>query len=111
MLIETKVDGESAAPAKGRRGSVKPWHAVTIAARTDACAAAQACKGKRFLSKDAPRLPLENCDAARCECKYRHFDDRRGSARREKEKGAPPKMGAQGAQHDRRHRRGRRQTD
>lgn len=108
MLIETKVDVESAAPAKGRRGSVQPWHAVTITARPDACAAAQACKGKRFLSKGAPRLPLEKCDAARCDCKYRHYDDRRGSSRREMEKGAPPKMGAQP---NRRQRQGRRTTD
>lgn len=60
----------------------KRWHAVAVTAGTDACAAAKACKGKRFLSKDAPSLPLEGCDAARCDCKYRHFDDRRGAARR-----------------------------
>jgi hypothetical protein len=108
MLIETKVDVERPAKAKVRRGSIQPWHAVMIAAPASACAAAHACKGKRFLSDDAPRLPLEKCDATRCECKYRHFADRRGPPRREKEKGAARK---EREQRNRRNSRGRRATD
>ena len=108
VLIETKADAEPGAPAKARRGPVQPWHAVTIAAPPSACAAARACKGKRFLSKDAPWLPLAECDATRCPCKYRHFADRRGPPRRHDEKGAAPTVKKEG---NRRSTRGRRAVD
>jgi hypothetical protein len=65
------------------------WHAVAIVPTPTACAAAQACKDKRFLSAEAPRLPLKGCDAARCDCRYGHFDDRRRGPRRGASKGVP----------------------
>jgi hypothetical protein len=106
VLIETKFDLEHSARMKVRRVSRHRWHAVTIAAPANACAAAQACKGKRFLSGDAPGLPLVECDAAkRCECKYRHYDDRRGDSRRQGNKGAEQ----QGREQS--NRRGRRASD
>lgn len=108
MLLETKVETEPPAPAQSRRGSRQPWHAVTIAAPASACGAAQACKGKRFLSRDAPRLPLAECDATRCDCVYRHYDDRRAEARREDEKAAAP---AAREKINRRVSRGRRASD
>ena len=108
MLLETKVEEEISTPAKVRRVSRQPWHAVTIAAPASACGAAQACKGKRFLSRDAPRLPLAECDSTRCDCVYRHYDDRRGALRREDEKVAPP---AARETTNRRVSRGRRATD
>jgi hypothetical protein len=108
VLLETKIDVEPGAPAKARRGSIQPWHAVTITASSRSCAAAQACKGKRFLSKDAPRLPLAECDATRCECKYRHFADRRGAPRRHEDKGAAPAVRKDS---NRRNTRGRRAVD
>jgi hypothetical protein len=63
------------------------WRSVAIIGPTTACAAAQMCKGKRYLCSEAPRLPLQGCDASRCDCKYRHFEDRRGAPRRAEEKG------------------------
>ena len=87
MLIETKGHEDEAARAKPQAD--KRWHAVSIAAAAGACEAARACKGKRFLSREAPRLPLPECDAARCECKYRHYADRRGGPRRGDERGVP----------------------
>ena len=108
MLIETKVDPQHPVPARAQRRSGKHWHAVSITGPSNACAAAQACKGKRYLSSEAPRLPLEGCDAARCECRYRHFADRRGDPRREDETAA--KQEARKG-NDRRTSRGRRATD
>jgi hypothetical protein len=108
VLLETKIDAEPPAPAKVRRGSIQPWHAVTIAAPASACQAAQACKGKRYLSRDAPRLPLAECDTAQCECKYRHFPDRRGSTRRHDEMGGAPQVRDKNS---RRTSRGRRAVD
>lgn len=59
-----------------------PYHAVSISAKGGMCDAAKECKGKRFLSADAPQLPLAGCDAANCACKYAHHDDRRAGPRR-----------------------------
>jgi hypothetical protein len=108
VLLETKIDAEPAVPVKVRPGSIQPWHAVAIAAPASACAAAQACKGKRFLSRDAPQLPLAECDTTQCECKYRHFPDRRGPPRRHDEKGAAPQVRDK---NNRRISRGRRPVD
>ena len=69
--------------------SVKePWKAVAILADDSACAAAKELQGKRFLSRNAPRLPLPECTKQdRCECKYRHLRDRRGPPRRTGDEG------------------------
>ncbi len=53
------------------------WHAVSIKPGTKACEAALKAEGLRFLAKDAPRLPLADCDSSACACRYRHHDDRR----------------------------------
>jgi hypothetical protein len=104
VLIETKSNPPDE-PAK--RQPRNRWHAVTLVAPNGACAAVAAYKGKRFLSADAPRLPLPQCDAARCNCKYRHYQDRRGGPRRADEKGAPAGRSTQ----NRRAQRGRRASD
>jgi hypothetical protein len=87
MLIETPNEPNQPAPGRTAKDSRRRWHAVLIVAPGSACAAAQACKGKRYLSTEAPRLPLANCDAAACGCKYRHFEDRRAGPRREEANG------------------------
>jgi hypothetical protein len=56
--------------------------AVQIRARLGACRAAQLLQGKRFLSKDAPSLPLRECSAARCSCTFSKLPDRRSDGRR-----------------------------
>jgi len=86
------------------------WHAVTVVVRESSCAAAALCQKLRFLSHQAPRLPLPKCahpDA--CPCTYRHHQDRRAGPRRAAEfggGGAPTKPSA-----NRRHSRGRRSDD
>jgi hypothetical protein len=84
------------------------FHAVSLKIRSDACGAAKALESDRFLSKDAPMLPLRDCDNPNCQCKYEHHDDRRAGPRRDAEVGLPsaPPEGD-----DRRSRRGRRVDD
>ena len=49
---------------ESRSSGVRPqerketWHAVSIVTPNSCCEAAQALRNHRFLSKDAPRLPL-----------------------------------------------------
>jgi len=59
-----------------------PYHAVSIQPGLSACAAAYRCCGTRVLSRDAPSLPLPDCDALHCECQYRDYPDRRVGPRR-----------------------------
>ena len=59
------------------RVSKEPWHAVSVGG-PDACVAAAKLARWRFLSVEAPRLPLPQCSSAwRCACIYRHHSDRR----------------------------------
>ena len=95
-------------PAPERR--IQAYHAVSVRPGPDACDAAQAAKTTRVLSKDAPRLPLEDCDRpGRCACRYQHFEDRRNKPRRRAE-GSPPE-GAVLNVEDRRNTSGRRDED
>jgi len=60
-----------------------PWHAVSIATNKRCCQASIAAKSRRFLSGEAPRLPLEGCSQPKkCICVYKHFNDRRAGFRR-----------------------------
>jgi hypothetical protein len=62
--------------------------AVEIRLRNTACEAARALEGQRFLSKDAPALPLPACSAAKCSCSFAKLSDRRSDGRRS-EHGGP----------------------
>jgi hypothetical protein len=74
---------ESATPLSGERPRVtNPYHAVSIIPGADACDEVKACVGVRFLSKEAPRLPVPGCGRADCRCHYAHHDDRRAQIRR-----------------------------
>ena len=100
--------GDDTEPPVMSRSVRRRWHAVAIVGTADACKAAKACKDTRYLSVDAPRLPLAGCDASCCDCRYTHFEDRRRGARRAAEKtGAAPKR----VSANQRERKGRRPTD
>lgn len=66
----------------GRQSSA--YHAVSLRLGKTACRAAAELEGERFLSASAPRLPLADCDAAECDCRFVHHEDRRsGTDRRD----------------------------
>lgn len=68
-------------PVKAMRVA-NPYHSVSVLPGQKACSAAKACAKTRFLSAEAPPVPLRNCDAAECSCRYQHFADRRSESRR-----------------------------
>jgi hypothetical protein len=69
-------------------GVSKRWHAVAIRPKGSSCEAVQACRSARYLSKEAPRLPLAQCTSSdTCTCVYKHHADRRSQPRRQDEKG------------------------
>lgn len=60
-----------------------PWHAVGISTGLSCCQASVALRQTRFLSNQAPPLPLQGCTQPKtCTCKYKHFSDRRSGPRR-----------------------------
>lgn len=72
-----------------RRNS--PYHAVSVTAGHPSCEAARQLGTLRFLTGQAPSLPLPGCDVHPCECTYSHYSDRRtGFDRRVEIDGKPP---------------------
>ena len=64
---------------------VNPYHAVSVRSGPDGCPAAARLQDERFLSSEAPILPLADCSSVACSCVYQHHDDRRsGKDRRER---------------------------
>jgi len=62
---------------------INPWHAVAVSTGKPCCRASIAKRNTRFLSREAPPLPLAGCTQPKnCTCKYKHFSDRRGGPRR-----------------------------
>jgi hypothetical protein len=60
-----------------------PWHAVAVATGKPCCRASVAARNVRYLSREAPPLPLAGCTQPQtCLCKYKHYGDRRAGPRR-----------------------------
>jgi hypothetical protein len=86
------------------------WNAVSVIPATGGCEAARGLKGRRFLSADAPRLPLPQCASpVTCQCVYKKYADRRAGPRREAEQTGLQRAVETGQ--ERRRKRGRRSTD
>jgi hypothetical protein len=83
LFGRTEPEPAPVAPKK----AVQRFHAVTIAAGPRACDAARRLQDQRFLSRDAPPLPLKDCSCSNCECRYEHYDDRRQLGRRARDLG------------------------
>ena len=67
------------------------YRAVSIHHPASCCRSAAALDGKRFLSNNAPKLPLANCTSpGLCQCEYRTLTDRREDFR---PKPAPERAG------------------
>jgi hypothetical protein len=92
-------------PASATSKRKKEFDAVSIKIGPRACTAAKYLIGKRFLSSQAPALPLSKCDISDCQCKYGYYKDRRSEDDRrfpsaimqsvfsDKEKRENPKLG------------------
>lgn len=102
--FRSKVQGH---PVEERH-VLNPYHAVSVRPGRYACGAVLQLQGVRFLSSDAPRLPLTGCNAKSCNCRYQHHEDRRETDRRQNDVwgSGPAWMGP-----ERRRARGRRSTD
>jgi hypothetical protein len=92
-----------------------PYRATSILLGEAPCDAVKANANKRFLDADriTPTLPLPDCDAANCTCKYAHHEDRRETQedRRHPNTLQSELYGSTGNTNRRNRKRGRRKTD
>jgi hypothetical protein len=56
---------------------IEPFHNVCIQPGKKACAHVKALKGNHFLAREVSPLPLKDCNAKSCSCRYIHYKDRR----------------------------------
>lgn len=92
--------------------SGSPYHAVSIHPADAHCSPVETIKLKRFLSEEAPGLPLPGCNSENCHCRYVHHADRR-TGTRDRRMGDPDAANESGFQgmRERRNAKGRRGSD
>ncbi|MEH6636961.1 MAG: hypothetical protein V7700_15670 [Halioglobus sp.] len=61
--------------------TINPYSAISLRCGRGACSAAREIANERFLSTDAPTLPIESCTSQSCLCSYRYYGDRRRDER------------------------------
>ena len=89
VFVRRKTKKESTRPRPTRHQKKTTarntrFHAVSVHYAPDACEAVKNLEGRRFLSSAAPRIPLPECDAIQCKCRFKHHTDRRtGNDRRD----------------------------
>ena len=94
------------------RGADNPYRAVSIKCGKGACKSAKSVEGKRFLLGRISGLPLPECSASVCNCKFSHHEDRRiDDDSRRIPSGMKTDLYAQHGNTERRERRGRRADD
>jgi len=80
-LIIRRSRAATPAPSKPTKAGGR-FSAVEIRTRGGACDSARALEGRRFLAKNAPALPLNDCSEAQCSCRFTKLSDRRTEGRR-----------------------------
>lgn len=111
--VSPKNHGLIKTPQDGAYTTANQFHAVSVVIEGTGCQYVKSLENKRFLSKDAPRLPLKNCEMTGCNCHYSHHQDRRdiNNDRRIDYGMTHDLFGAFGEENRRVKRRGRRAAD
>ncbi len=78
VLAEVTMSGRSVQAHR----VTNPYHAVSIKAGPNCYQTKLKHGDRRFLSAEAPPLPLPTCDVTACKCLYVHHDDRRAETDR-----------------------------
>ncbi|MEM6582342.1 MAG: hypothetical protein AAF699_13760 [Pseudomonadota bacterium] len=66
-------------PRKASPPPASPFRSTSIVPGANACSAVTAIAEQRYLDSEqsVPKVPLPECDAARCDCRYARHEDRR----------------------------------
>jgi hypothetical protein len=103
----SRTDAPRSAGQKPKRD--ERYHAVGIRPGDNCCEAARQFGKLRFLSAQAPQLPLPGCQQSSCTCRYSHYPDRRHTMDQRSELRAGHQTGSDAIDH--RLSKGRRTTD
>ena len=96
---ESSFIGRLFSRKKVEEEETRDYRAVTVRIGDEPCQAVLETSGKRYLSAEAPFLPLKDCDRQeQCSCRYQHYKDRRKGPRRGEEIGMPGKKDAEQAE-------------
>jgi hypothetical protein len=87
LLNAKTIDGPARIPATKRMprpaAHVCDFRAVSLAPSLECCSATKDAASKRYLWREAPRLPLPGCAMrSNCSCKFIKHTDRRDGDRR-----------------------------
>jgi hypothetical protein len=88
-----------------------PYQAVSIKHGSCACSGVELYTGKRYLTSEAPLLPIPSCDADQCKCRYVRHRDRRMADERRNLYSIQAELYAADGKVDRRRNPGRRKSD
>ncbi|MGB5247598.1 MAG: hypothetical protein WBM54_09720 [Woeseia sp.] len=77
LYVKSRGPGSAAAQKTKSGKSSQEWHAVAVRPGMNSCVSARRSNGARYLSREAPNLPLPGCDEANCTCRFVHYADRR----------------------------------
>lgn len=78
LVVRIRQNKDAAtAEAQPKSSVYGEYHSVAIKYSENACDAAKAMTGRRFLANAAPQLPLPECEFLECRCIFSHYDDRR----------------------------------
>lgn len=118
------TNGKSASKSSERKHKSRHWsdskpkvshgefHCVEVIPHSTCCAEVEKVQGVRFLSAEAPHLPLPGCDEPNCHCDFRHHEDRRHNEDRRLMLGMQTEMyEVNGGEEHRAKKRGRRKDD
>ena len=110
--ITARAEKRHASPKLTSRTG-NPYRAISIVCGQNSCAAVKAIGSKRFLIEDSdvPLLPLTECDAENCACKYIHREDRREEGERRTISGQGTERHLISGKVEQREKRGRRKSD
>ena len=64
-------------PESAQHSQHNPYRGVSIRFSSNACDAVKRLADRHFLAREAPPLPLPECRARHCGCRYVHHADRR----------------------------------
>ena len=109
-MNEVKTETSVVKPELKKAKTINPklqYKCVVIITGSKPCQTAQGLALKPILMSNAPILPLAECDAVRCTCKFTKHDDRRSDDRRAHLKAAREIMGDA---HNRREKKERRKA-
>lgn len=86
-LSRRKANAARPVPAGGGQSRLSGqqksrFHAVSVCMDPSPCHAVREIADQRLLSREAPALPLPDCDQPDCSCRFEHYSDRRAQQNR-----------------------------